>query len=76
MQIIDAYAAATCLSDKTISHRVFKDTKKVNALRQGGDITTSRLDEAVVWFSANWPIGVEWPEGIDRPARQTDGSAE
>jgi hypothetical protein len=76
MRIIDAYAAATCLSDKTISHRVFKDTKKVNAVRQGGDITTSRLDEAVVWFSDNWPVGAEWPKSVERPARQTVEAAE
>ena len=69
MNLIDAYGALTELPDVTISFRVFGDSKKIAALRGGGDITTSRLDHAVRWFSDKWPEGAEWPEGIDRPAR-------
>lgn len=67
MRLIDAYASATGASDKTISSRVFRDSKKIAVLREGGDITTARLDEAVSWFSLHWPDETEWPAHIERP---------
>lgn len=52
----DAYKAATGITeDTTVSHRVFGDTKKLGALRRGGDITVRRFNAAMAWFAANWP---------------------
>ncbi|PWJ93575.1 hypothetical protein C8D77_101254 [Mesorhizobium loti] len=67
LSIVDAYRAATGVEDKTVSSRVFNDGKKIDALRAGGDLTTERYNAAVWWFSTNWPVGAEWPEGISRP---------
>lgn len=75
MTLIDAYGVATGIADKTLSFRVFKDSKKIAALRDGADITTNRLDEAVAWFSENWPEDAAWPKGVVRPARQANGAA-
>ena len=75
MNLIDVYAAATGVADKTISYRVFRDSKKIRALRDGGDITTSRLDEALIWFSAHWPESAHWPDGIERPVTHHAGEA-
>lgn len=65
--VIDVYAAATGASDTTISSRVFADSKKLDALRRGASITLRRANEALQWFSNNWPEGAEWPFGLPRP---------
>ncbi|WP_233713849.1 hypothetical protein [Aquamicrobium zhengzhouense] len=67
LRLVDAYAAATRLPDVTISHRLFGDSKKLAALRAGADITVTRFNGAVRWFSANWPLDVEWPDCVERP---------
>lgn len=70
LTVVDAYAKAECVSDKTVSGRVFKDSKKITALREGADITHRRMREALEWFSANWPENAIWPEGVERPATE------
>lgn len=53
---LDAYkAAAQIVEDTTVSHRVFGDTKKLGALRHGGDITVRRFNAAMTWLDQNWP---------------------
>ncbi len=52
----DAYKAAAGLyEDSTVSYRVFGDTKKLAALRNGPDITVGRFNAAMRWFDQNWP---------------------
>lgn len=61
----DAYKAATGLTaDTTVSHRVFGDTKKLGALREGGDITVGRFNQALAWFAANWPAEASRPAAL------------
>lgn len=67
LAVADAYGAALGLPDKTISSRVFSDSKKLTALRNGADITTGRLATALQWFSDHWPDGVAWPSDVQRP---------
>ncbi|SDL36591.1 hypothetical protein [Paracoccus chinensis] len=56
----DAYkAAAGIADDTTVSYRVFSDTKKLAALRQGADITVRRFNAAMAWFDENWPARSE-----------------
>lgn len=61
------YADASSLTLRQVSWRVFGDTNKVDQLVSGGDLTTRRFSQAVVWFSANWPEGLAWPSGVHRP---------
>lgn len=68
LKLADAYAAATDVREVTLSHRLFGDSKKLGALRNGADITVGRFNAALLWFSANWPDNVAWPAAIDRPA--------
>lgn len=70
ISIADEYRRATGAEDRTVSSRVFADSKKLGALRSGADITTSRFNDAVMWFSENWPEGANWPDGIDRPLKE------
>ena len=65
--LANAYQRATALEDVTLSHRVFGDSKKLAALRSGADITVTRFNNAIMWFSANWPDALEWPQQVFRP---------
>ncbi len=62
IRIADAYKTALGLEDTTVSTRVFKDSKKLGALRNGADITVSRFNAALRWFDENWPQHVERPD--------------
>lgn len=68
LSVADAYKAALLIEDTTVSARVFDDSKKLAALRDGADITLGRFNKALVWFSANWPDGAVWPEDVMRPS--------
>lgn len=67
LSLADEYQRVDPVEDKTLSSRVFDDGKKLTALRSDKDITVSRFNAAVQWFSDNWPEGAEWPKGIARP---------
>jgi hypothetical protein len=68
LRLADAFIAATSIKEVTLSHRVFGDSKKLAAIRNGADITLGRFNAALEWFSFNWPSSAEWPDGIARPA--------
>ncbi|MDQ2083669.1 hypothetical protein RA307_26080 [Xanthobacteraceae bacterium Astr-EGSB] len=65
--VVDAYAAATGLPDKTISSRVLKDSGRIGLLRSGGDIGVRKVAAALEWFSDNWPPRAQWPIDVLRP---------
>lgn len=67
LTLADAYKAALGLEDKTVSSRVFDDSKKLTAIRTGSDLTVSRFNAAIRWFDENWPVDAEWPKGVLRP---------
>lgn len=67
LELADAYQRAVPVEDKTLSFRVFGDSKKLAALRADADITTQRFNAAVGWFAENWPEGAAWPDAIERP---------
>ncbi|HEX5934219.1 MAG TPA: hypothetical protein VFY63_08635 [Pseudorhizobium sp.] len=70
--ISEAYGRASGVSEKTVSGRVFTDSKKLAALRAGADLTTGRFNDAIHWFSDNWPADAVWPDcGIARPEPRT-----
>lgn len=68
LTVADEYGRAAQVEEKTVSSRVFQDSKKLGAIRGGSDITVGRYNAALAWFSANWPEGAEWPHGVMRPA--------
>lgn len=67
LALADAFKKADPVSDTTLSFRMFKDSKKLAALRSGSDITTGRFNDAVQWFSDNWPDDAVWPSEVSRP---------
>lgn len=64
IRLADTYLDATGVKEVTLSHRVFGDSKKLTAIRNGADITLGRFNAAIIWFMDNWPEGAAWPEGI------------
>lgn len=70
LTVADEYRKATKVEDKTISSRVFADSKKLTALRSGSDLTITRFNEAMRWFSENWPAKAKWPEKVSRPSTE------
>ena len=70
LSVADAYKAALKIEDTTVSSRVFGDSKKLEALRAGADITLGRFNAALRWFADNWPETAKWPEGIARPVER------
>jgi hypothetical protein len=69
LKLADAFQAAAPVPDTTLSFRVFKDSKKLAALRTGSDITTGRFNDALTWFADNWPESAEWPSDVQRPEK-------
>lgn len=67
LALTDAFREKSGLADKTISNRIFGDSKKIARLRAGADLTTARFNAALQWFSDHWPAGQPWPADIDRP---------
>lgn len=66
--VAEEYRRATGLDTKTVSWRIFEDSKKLDAMRKdGADIQTRRFEKAMRWLSANWPEGAKWPKDVDRP---------
>lgn len=67
LTVADAYMAATSVKEVTLSHRLFGDSKKLTALREGADITVGRFNGAMRWFDENWPEAAEWPANVGKP---------
>jgi hypothetical protein len=65
IRVADAYKAASKIEkDSTVSNRVFGDSKKLAALRAGGDITVGRFRAAMIWFRDRWPEGADLPADL------------
>jgi hypothetical protein len=43
-----------------------------NLSKDDKTFTARKYDEVLVWFSSNWPDGLEWPCQIVRPQAQTE----
>lgn len=67
LAVADAFIEATSVKEVTLSHRLFADSKKLTAMREGADITVGRFNAAFMWLDANWPQGAVWPSDIPRP---------
>jgi len=75
LRLSDSYRGATGIGQSALSWRMFGDTKKLRALREGADIQVKRLEKTLQWFSDNWPDGAEWPADVPRPPPATSEAA-
>lgn len=76
MRLARSYAEATGAKSRQqgggialsgISTKVFNDGKTLDRIAAGGDVVTGSYERAIQWFSDNWPVETEWPEGVHRP---------
>lgn len=73
--LAEAYGAAVNMKLATVAQRALGDWQFFDRLDKGPpepgkkqpSFTVRKYDEAVSWFSASWPAGVAWPQGITRP---------
>lgn len=63
-----AFMAATEMSRATLGKRVAGDWRFFDRITGGKTFNIRTYDTATVWFSANWPEGAAWPDGVPRPA--------
>lgn len=68
LRVASAYTSSRGLSESTVSKHVFGDGQVLSRLRQGRDLTTSRFEAGMQWFSDNWPEDAVWPADVPRPA--------
>lgn len=75
LRLTDEYERATGADRVTVSWRVFGDSKKLAALKEGKDIQVRRWEAAMRWLSENWPESAVWPDDIERPEAEPDEAA-
>ena len=69
LAVANAYRAAKGSSLAAVSARVFDDGKRLPLVANGeGSVTLKRAEQALRWFSENWPADAEWPSDVPRPA--------
>lgn len=72
IRVADEYGRTAKVDDKTVSWRLFGDSKKLPAIKNGSDIQVRRLEKAMSFLSANWPADAVWPSDILRPVIEAD----
>lgn len=76
LRLAGAYAAKRGIGVPTLARTAAGDWRFFDRLRDDEKTFTARkYDEVISWFSANWPEGLEWPNGIVRPAEATSVEA-
>lgn len=65
--VATAYSEATGASLSTLSTKLFNGGGRLQAIAAGGDLNTRNFENAMRWFSENWPEGLPWPAGVGRP---------
>lgn len=74
LQCAAAFEATTGDSLPAIGKRMLNDNTFFARIARGGGFTVRTYDRALRWFSENWPVGLEWPEGVPDPLAD-DGAA-
>lgn len=65
--VFEAFSAASKLKASTIWARAVGDARFMDRLSSGASFTIKTYDNAIKWFSDNWPQGAVWPANVNRP---------
>lgn len=66
--VSDCYCAQATAPRERVSRVLFGDQRRLDAVFSGSaGLTVANFEKAMLWFSANWPEALAWPEGIERP---------
>lgn len=63
------YGAHLGLTIKTVSTYAANDGKWLSGLDDGLGCTIRKANAVLCWFSNNWPVDLEWPRELARPAK-------
>ena len=66
LTLAECYARARQIAPSTLSHRARRSSTWLERCATG-NVTIRSAVGFVQWLSNNWPVGLEWPAGIDRP---------
>ena len=66
LTLAECYARARQIAPSTLSHRARRSSTWLDRCATG-NVTVRSVIGFVQWLSNNWPVGLEWPAGIDRP---------
>lgn len=68
LSLVQAYALQSGRSTARVSTLALGSGAKYARLLEGtSDVTTSKYEAVLRWFSAHWPPDLEWPADIPRP---------
>ncbi|MEY9466324.1 hypothetical protein ABH973_006737 [Bradyrhizobium ottawaense] len=71
LTVAEAYSVTRDVSLSTLGRQAAGDWRFFDHLRDGAKTFTARkYDQVMQWFSINWPVNADWPEGIERPAQE------
>lgn len=66
-----AYSEGSGLRISTIGRLAVNDWRFFSNLPFGPQtFTVRKYDEAIAWFSSNWPASTAWPEDVLRPSEE------
>ena len=74
LTLIEVFADAKNLSPSRVTTLVMNSGAVHKNLTEGKDITVGRLEDAMQWFSSNWPADLDWPAHVPRPLSQSSSS--
>ena len=66
LNLAHRYARARRIAPSTLSRRANRSSTWLDRCATG-NVTIRSAIAFVQWLSNNWPLGLEWPSGIDRP---------
>lgn len=67
LALASAYCAATGMSVSRLGEEAVRHHKFFKRISAGQPFLSSKAEEALTWFAANWPNDLPWPEDVERP---------
>jgi hypothetical protein len=67
VKLANQYAGYHGIAVSSLSTEIFNDGKRIERLRFGLGVTVKSYNDALIWFSKNWPAVMVWPHDVPRP---------
>ncbi|MBD9390154.1 hypothetical protein IB237_23415 [Agrobacterium sp. AGB01] len=67
LKTVELYCLHATISEARVSTLIFSGGRRIQQIRDGGDVGTMGFEKAMKWFADHWPEKLDWPEGVDRP---------
>ena len=75
ISVSDLFAQARGIGRQRLSTIVLNRGSTLDRIADGdSDLTTGTFEMAMLFFSQNWPEGVDWPADVPRPVRAEEAA--